>query len=114
MYAAAIRPNKAEELKLRFAALKEQELNQVSGGEEKDEALIEAIVVAGLLAAVKIIISTIMPDTFEELYAWVKSHKAAVYVIISGTLSPLGLAAYMAFSESKQKKFWKKVYEMAK
>ena len=113
MYAATIQPSKAEALKLKFAALKEQELNQVSGGEE-DGAIIEAIVVAGLLAAVKIIISTIMPDTFEELYAWVKSHKAAVYVIISGTLSPLGLAAYMAFSESKQKKFWKKVYEMAK
>ena len=114
MYAAAIRPNKAEELRLRFEALKEQELNQVSGGTEEDGALIEAIVVAGLLAAVKIIISTIMPDTFEELYDWIRSHPAAVYVIISGTLSPVGLAVYLAFSEHKQKKFWKKVYDMAK
>lgn len=113
MYAAAIRPNRAEELKLRFEALKEQELNQVSGGmgqEEEDEAVITAIITAVILAIARIILGTIIPDTFEEFYRIMINNEGKVIAAIAAACWWAAIV-YKKMSNNSKRKLLKNVYK---
>ena len=101
-----------ESLSSKLSSLTEEELTMVSGGEEVSNPIIEGLIVAGLFAAAKIILSTIVPETEDEFIDWVKNHPDETNVILYGTISAFGLIIYSSLSWEKKEQFWRRVYKM--
>lgn len=93
-----------------------EELENVYGGEEEylDGAITEALMVAALTFAAKLIVSTILPDTFEDFYNTIKAHPVLVQTGVTTVAGIPGVIAYNLLSASKQKSLWKKVYDSLK
>ncbi len=105
-----------KEMKNEYAVvLTMDELEGVCGGaNEEDNAIVESVLVAVLTLVAKVIIQTILPDTFEEFYKIIKDHSTAVQAGITGALGIPGLIAYKALSADTKKKLWSKVYDALK
>ena len=101
-----------ESLSSKLSSLTEEELTMVSGGEEVSNPIIEGLIVAGLLAAAKIILSTIVPETEDEFIDWIYNHRDATDAIVYSTLSAFGLIIYSTLSWDKREQFWRRVYKM--
>ena len=105
-----------EEMDLR--ELNMDEMMEVVGGTEEDNGLSDWILdktlgaVAGVL---KDLISSHLPDTFEEFYRDYENHKAAWETAITATIlaitGPIGVALYQT---GNKKKFLRKVYDRMK
>ncbi|MDO4188693.1 MAG: hypothetical protein Q4D29_06855 [Lachnospiraceae bacterium] len=93
-----------------------EELANVYGGvgETQDEAIAESLLIAGMTLAAKLIVQTIMPDTFEEFYNTIKAHPVLVQSGITAVAGIPGVIAYNLLSSGTQKKFWNKVYDALK
>lgn len=93
-----------------------EELANVCGGveESQDGAIAESLLIAGMTLAAKLIIQTIMPETFDLFYATIKAHPVLVQTGITTVAGIPGMIAYNLLSTSTQKKFWGKVYDALK
>lgn len=101
---------------LNIQQLNMEELMEIFGGQapcasEEDNAALEAVAIALAMAAIKIFISSLLPDTFDEFYKVYSNHKTAIDASIYALGSP-PVAAFYYFVDKK--KFWRKVYEALK